>query len=29
MKITKSFTPSSLADWRSWLKQNHDREQEV
>jgi len=29
MKITKSFTPSSLADWRTWLEQNHDREQEV
>ena len=29
MKITKSFTPSSLADWRHWLAQNHDREQEV
>lgn len=29
MKITKSFTPSSPADWRDWLKQNHDREHEV
>lgn len=29
MKITKSFTPSNLADWRNWLAQNHDREQEV
>ena len=29
MKTTKSFTPSSLADWRSWLEQNHEREQEV
>ena len=29
MKITKSFTPSSLADWRNWLDQNHDREQEI
>jgi uncharacterized protein YdeI (YjbR/CyaY-like superfamily) len=29
MKITKSFTPSSLSDWRNWLAQNHDREQEV
>jgi uncharacterized protein YdeI (YjbR/CyaY-like superfamily) len=29
MKITKSFTPSNPADWRKWLEQNHDREQEV
>jgi uncharacterized protein YdeI (YjbR/CyaY-like superfamily) len=29
MKITKSYTPSSLSDWRNWLAQNHDREQEV
>jgi uncharacterized protein YdeI (YjbR/CyaY-like superfamily) len=29
MKITKSFTPSSLADWGNWLARNHDREQEV
>ena len=29
MKIKKSFTPSSLAEWRNWLAQNHDREQEV
>jgi uncharacterized protein YdeI (YjbR/CyaY-like superfamily) len=29
MKITKSFTPTNLADWRNWLAQNHDREQEV
>jgi uncharacterized protein YdeI (YjbR/CyaY-like superfamily) len=29
MKITKSFTPATLADWRNWLAQNHDREQEV
>ena len=29
MKITKSFTPSSLSAWRNWLEQNHDREQEV
>ncbi len=29
MKITKSFTPSSLSDWRNWLMQNHSREQEV
>lgn len=29
MKITKSYSPSSLADWRNWLAQNHDREQEV
>jgi uncharacterized protein YdeI (YjbR/CyaY-like superfamily) len=29
MKISKSFTPSSLADWRNWLARNHDREQEV
>ena len=29
MKITKSFTPSSSTDWRNWLEQNHDREQEV
>ena len=29
MKITKSFSPSNLADWRNWLAQNHDREQEV
>ena len=29
MRITKSFAPSGLADWRNWLVQNHDREQEV
>jgi uncharacterized protein YdeI (YjbR/CyaY-like superfamily) len=29
MKITKSFTPSDLADWRNWLTENHDNEQEV
>ena len=29
MKITKSFTPASIADWRNWLAQNHDREGEV
>lgn len=29
MRITNSFTPSSLADWRNWLTLNHDREQEV
>jgi uncharacterized protein YdeI (YjbR/CyaY-like superfamily) len=29
MKITKSYTPSSPADWRNWLERNHDREQEV
>lgn len=29
MRIRKSFTPSNLADWRNWLAQNHDREQEV
>lgn len=29
MKITKSFTPTSLADWRNWLAQSHDSEQEV
>ena len=29
MKITKPFTPASLTDWRTWLEQNHDREQEV
>lgn len=29
MKITRSFTPSSLSDWRNWLAENHDREQEV
>jgi uncharacterized protein YdeI (YjbR/CyaY-like superfamily) len=29
MKITKSLTPSSLADWRNWLARNHDREEEV
>lgn len=29
MKITKSFTPSNLADWRNWLAKNHDHEQEV
>lgn len=29
MKITKPFTPASLSDWRNWLAQNHDREQEV
>ena len=29
MKITKSFTPSDLPDWRNWLVKNHAREQEV
>ena len=29
MEITKSFTPSNLADWRNWLAKNHDREREV
>jgi uncharacterized protein YdeI (YjbR/CyaY-like superfamily) len=29
MEITKSFTPSDLADWRNWLSKNHDREREV
>ncbi len=29
MEITKSFAPSNLADWRSWLAKNHDGEQEV
>ena len=29
MKITKSHSPSSRSDWRKWLEQNHDSEQEV
>ncbi len=29
MKITKSFTPSNLSDWRNWLAKNHNREQEI
>jgi uncharacterized protein YdeI (YjbR/CyaY-like superfamily) len=29
MKITKSFTPSNLAEWRDWLAKNYAREQEV
>jgi uncharacterized protein YdeI (YjbR/CyaY-like superfamily) len=29
MKITNSFTPKNASDWRNWLEQNHDREQEV
>ena len=29
LKITKSFTPSNLADWRNWLAQNYDHEKEV
>jgi uncharacterized protein YdeI (YjbR/CyaY-like superfamily) len=29
MKITKSFTPASLADWKNWLAKNYDREQEI
>ena len=29
MEITKSFTPSNLADWRNWLAKNHDIEREV
>ena len=29
MKISKSFTPANLAEWRNWLVQNHNREQEV
>jgi uncharacterized protein YdeI (YjbR/CyaY-like superfamily) len=29
MKITNSFTPSNLSDWRNWLQQNLSREQEV
>ena len=29
MKITKSFTPSNLANWRNWLARNHNREREI
>lgn len=29
MVITKSFTPSTLVDWRNWLAKNHEREREV
>ena len=29
MEITKSFTPSNLADWRNWLTKNRYREREV
>ena len=29
MKISKSFTPSKLEDWREWLEKNHNHEQEV
>ena len=29
MEITKSFTPSNLADWRDWLAKNHGRVWEV
>ena len=29
MEITKSFSPSNLADWRNWLAKNHDHEHEV
>jgi uncharacterized protein YdeI (YjbR/CyaY-like superfamily) len=29
VKVTKSFTPSDLSDWRKWLAKNHDRELEV
>src|SRR5512138_3684712 len=29
MKITNSFTPSNLSDWRNWLVQHHDCEQEI
>ena len=29
MKITKSFTPLDLADWRKWLEKYHNREKEV
>jgi uncharacterized protein YdeI (YjbR/CyaY-like superfamily) len=29
MKITKSFTPKNLANWRAWLEQHHDNEQEI
>jgi uncharacterized protein YdeI (YjbR/CyaY-like superfamily) len=29
MKITKSFAPSNLTDWRNWLTKNHSCEQEV
>src|SRR5689334_17501755 len=29
MKITNSFTPTSLADWRNWLAQYHDSEHEL
>ena len=29
MKITQSFTPTDLADWRDWLAKHHDLEQEV
>lgn len=29
MEITKTFTPSNLANWRNWLAKNHDCEREV
>jgi uncharacterized protein YdeI (YjbR/CyaY-like superfamily) len=29
MKISKSFTPSKLEDWRKWLEKNHNHEQEI
>jgi uncharacterized protein YdeI (YjbR/CyaY-like superfamily) len=29
MKISKSFTPSKLEDWRKWLEKNHNHKQEI
>ena len=29
MRITESYTPSDLADWRKWLAQNHEQKQEI
>jgi uncharacterized protein YdeI (YjbR/CyaY-like superfamily) len=26
---TKTFTPKSQADWRKWLQENHDKEQNI
>jgi uncharacterized protein YdeI (YjbR/CyaY-like superfamily) len=29
MKMTRIFTPANSVEWRSWLAENHDKEQEV
>jgi len=29
MKITKTFTPANRDEWRAWLAENYDKEQEI